>query len=265
MENLVNYAMAYASKGLSVIPCIGKKPLIKFADKPPLTADEIKKIWQKYPYANIALKTDKFLVVDIDRHENGADGFKSIAKYRDLFLPTLAQKTAGGGKQLLYLKREDTKVSQCIGIVPGVDIKAHHNNYVIVAPSSNHGMHYAWINHRPIATAPRELVRWINSNSRSSSVDNPTFHTKPVHTSRTSKLFETIVNGLGDSGSRNNNLTEFIGSLFFRGVGDEEIYNLALIANSNTLDPLSDKEVNKTFISVQKKEYRRRRNMKSYE
>lgn len=48
LVNLVNYAVSYAEKGFSVIP-IGqsKKPLIKFAGKPPLTPDEIREIWKK--------------------------------------------------------------------------------------------------------------------------------------------------------------------------------------------------------------------------
>ena len=76
--NLVNYALSYAEHGFSVIP-IGnnKRPLIKFANKPPLTNTEIREIWQKYPTANIALKTDKFFVIDVDRH-GGEDGMKSI-------------------------------------------------------------------------------------------------------------------------------------------------------------------------------------------
>ena len=79
LVNLVNYAVSYAEKGFSVIP-IGqnKKPLIKFANKPPLTPDEIRKIWQKYPLANIALKTDKFFVIDVDRHSGEVDGIKIL-------------------------------------------------------------------------------------------------------------------------------------------------------------------------------------------
>src|SRR5699024_12524104 len=78
LVNLVNYAVSYAEKGFSVIP-IGqnKKPLIKFANKPPLTQDEIRKIWQKYPLANIALKTDKFFVIDVDRSEERRVGKES--------------------------------------------------------------------------------------------------------------------------------------------------------------------------------------------
>ena len=47
MKNLVNYALAYQAKGLSVLPIAGKRPLIKFADQDSLTANEIKAIWQK--------------------------------------------------------------------------------------------------------------------------------------------------------------------------------------------------------------------------
>ena len=78
MKSLVNYAIQYAKKGFSVIPTVGKKPLVKFADLEPLTSAEIEKFWTSHPYANIALKTDQFFVVDVDRHEDGDDGTLSI-------------------------------------------------------------------------------------------------------------------------------------------------------------------------------------------
>ena len=46
MKNLVNVALAYQAKGMNVLPLLNKKPLIKFADRPALTADEIKKLWR---------------------------------------------------------------------------------------------------------------------------------------------------------------------------------------------------------------------------
>ena len=66
MQNLENYALYYAAKGFSVLPVKGKQPIIKFANKPPLTADDIKKIWNLNPTSDIALKTDKFFVIDVD-------------------------------------------------------------------------------------------------------------------------------------------------------------------------------------------------------
>ncbi|MCT6858281.1 MAG: bifunctional DNA primase/polymerase [Apilactobacillus sp.] len=256
MQNLVNYAIAYAKAGLSVLPMIDKKPLIKFADQPALTIDEIKKIWKKYPYANIALRTDKFFVVDIDRHEGSADGFKSIEQYRDKLPETLAQRTAGGGEQLFYLKRDEKEVRQNIGWLDGVDIKAHHNNYVVVSPSTIGDRKYEWLNKKPMVHLGKDMVKEINKTSNASG-DMDFTDVKPMKT-KTTLLFETIINGLGDNGGRNDNLTHFIGGLLFRSVDPEIAYNLAIMANDNTTDPLPMSELNKTFASVQKKEIRRR-------
>ena len=72
-------ALRYAKLGYSVLPMKGKHPLIKFADRPALTTDQIKKCWSKYPDANIALRTIDFFVVDIDtKQAHEQDGMKSI-------------------------------------------------------------------------------------------------------------------------------------------------------------------------------------------
>ena len=73
MENLVNYAKSYAKHGFSVIPIVNKRPLVKFANRPALTKEEIDAIWTKHPTASIALQTREFLVIDVDRHEGGDD------------------------------------------------------------------------------------------------------------------------------------------------------------------------------------------------
>lgn len=261
MKNLVKYAVAYAKAGFSVLPMMNKQPLIKFADQPPLNTEQIERLWKKYPFASIALRTTNFFVVDIDEHEGGDDGFKSIREFKnkhpDLLKRTLAQKTAGGGQQLFYLKRDDTTIHQNIGWLPGVDIKAHKNNYVVVAPSERNGKSYEWLNHDPIVTSPKSLVQLINQNNNHSD-GNVNFNQFSGLKTKTTLLFETISNGLGDNGGRNDQLTRLVGGLLFRNVEPEDAYNLACIANSNTNDPLPDKELNTTFSSVQKKEIRRR-------
>ena len=255
MQNLVNYALAYQAKGLSVLPIAGKRPLIKFADRKPLTADEIKKIWQEHPYAQIALRTDKFFVVDIDRnHENGIDGMNSIKQLPSEYFPeTLEQLTRHGGRQLFYLKRSDMKVNQLIGYLPGVDVKAHINNYVVVAPSEG----YQWLNKHTIVTAPKSLVVNINqmraSNRRSTPDD---IVLRPRVRNSTTDLLVTIANGLGDKGLRNKTLAGLVGAILFRGVHQKEAYQLALMANENTPDPLPEEEVNRTFRSMVKRDMR---------
>lgn len=256
MKNLINYALAYQAKGLSVLPVgTNKHPLIKFADRKALSADEIKTIWQKHPYAQIALRTDEFFVVDIDRnHEDNVDGFESIKQLPEEYFPeTLTQETKHGGRQLFYLKRKDMKVNQLIGYLPGVDIKAHENNYVVVAPSEG----YSWLNKHAIVTAPKSLVVNINqmrASNRKGSPDDIVL--KPRERNSTTDLLETIANGLGDKGLRNKTLAGMIGALLFRGVNPKAAYQLAMMCNENTPDPLPEEEVNRTFRSMLNRDMR---------
>lgn len=260
MKNLVNYAVAYAHKGLSVLPMLNKKPLIKFADRPALNETEIRSLWKKYPFAQIAIRTTDFFVIDIDTADaHGNDGFKSIDEFehKDLLIPTLEQKTASGGRQMIYFKRKDIDVSQNIGWLPGVDVKAHVNNYIVIAPSEHRGKKYEWLNQNPIVTPSRELIELINQRATGTShyVGKQTYSAEKT---ATSELFEEIVNGLGETGGRNNALASFIGGLLFRNVEVETAYELGKLANNNTPKSLPPKEFERTFKSMVNKELKRR-------
>ncbi|WP_338217913.1 bifunctional DNA primase/polymerase [Lacticaseibacillus salsurivasis] len=268
MQSLVNYALAYAKAGYYVLPIAAgdKTPLVEFADRPPMTAAEIKQAWQRHPNANIALRTVDFFVVDIDEHEDGADGKASFKEYgkdhRDLFPPTLMQKTGHGGIQIFYKKPRGSEMTQVIGWLPGVDVKAHVNNYVLAAPSSG----YKWQNDEEMALAPQELVDAIYSVKKQVSHDEPDFEQMSLtdrerqlgQRSKTAELFEQIVNGLGETGGRNMALAAFVGGLLYRNVNAKAVYELAMLANQNTPKSLDDREFDKTFNSMVKKEMRRR-------
>jgi hypothetical protein len=248
---LIDWAIKYAEHGFSVIPINkDKRPLIKFADKPPLTVEQIKQIWAKYPNTNIALKTDKFFVIDVDRHTVGVDGLNSIKG-------TLTEKTANNGYHFFFLKPNNITLSQNIGFLPSVDLKEHPNNYVVVSPSVLNGNPYRWLNHFPIKAAPKGLIQLILSKQQAKGTFYTTDHTNSSNKTKTAQLFEMIANGLGDVGNRNDTLTSFIGSLLFRGVNPYSVAELAHIANEHTPDPLPEKEVIKTVNSVAKKENRR--------
>lgn len=261
LVNLVNYAVSYAEKGFSVIP-IGqnKKPLIKFANKPPLTPDEIRKVWQMHPLANIALKTEKFFVIDVDRHGE-VDGMESIRKldHSEWFKGTLTEMTAHNGYHFYFQKPVDETISQDIGFLPGVDLKAHVNNYVVVAPSSLNGKKYQWLNHEPIKPAPQGLLELIKEKSAQMPKNRVAQLYQSINKrSKTTDLFETIINGFGDQGGRNDRLTEFMGGLLIRNVDPEIATKLALLANQATADPLPLNEVQRTITSMIEKEGRRR-------
>lgn len=145
------------------------------------------------------------------------------------------------------------KVNQLIGYLPGVDVKAHINNYVVVAPSEG----YRWLNHHPIVTAPKALVVNINrmrASNRHSTPDDLVL--KPRQRNSTTDLLETIADGLGDQGVRNKTLAGLVGAILFRGVHTKEAYQLALMANEKTPDPLPEEEVNRTFRSILQRDMR---------
>ena len=91
------------------------------------------------------------------------------------------------------------------------------------------------------------------SNRRSSPSD---LVLKPRQRNSTTDLLETIANGLGDKGLRNKTLACLVGAILFRGVHQKEAYQLALMANENTPDPLPEEEVNRTFRSMVKRDIR---------
>lgn len=273
MPSMKGYALKYQKLGFSVIPINpkNKMPLIEFADKPPLTPEEIERVWTQYPNANIALRTIKFFVIDIDKHGK-QNGFQSLAKWEHLNLiePTLQAKTASGGKHLFYFKRDDTPISQMIGFLPGVDIKAHPNNYVLVAPSATDKGQYEWDlekskDNGTIVTASKELIKAIKAEyakthgrkfDNSDGLRGLKARSQTRDKTVTTELFETIALGFGDEGGRNDKLASFVGSLLYRAVDDEVVLMLAQIANNNSPDPLPDRELKRTVESMIKRDRR---------
>lgn len=260
MENLVNFAVSYAERGFYVIPTIGKKPLKKFAGLPAMAPDEIRAFWNKHPYANIALKTDKFFVVDIDRHADGDDGVEEIKKigHPEWFKGTLAQRTAHNGFQYFFKKPAGMKIAQNIAFLPGVDIKAHVNNYVVVAPSQIDGKPYQWISKTGAMREPDQGLLDLIKEKSKPAAPQANFTGSFGGKTQTTQLFEQIITGLGETGGRNNALTVFVGGLLRRNVDPQIAYNLALLANENTEHSLSEAEVERTVQSIITAELRRR-------
>ena len=76
----------------------------------------------------------------------------------------------------------------------------------------------------------------------------------------TMKVINTLFNGYGTEGGRNVAMTKFIGLLLNKYVNCdiEMAYNLALIANENTEQPLTIDELDTTFKSILQAEMRKR-------
>ena len=78
--------------------------------------------------------------------------------------------------------------------------------------------------------------------------------------SPTVKIIETLFNGFGEEGGRNVACASFVGMLFNRYVNFdiETAYELTIMANNNTPEPLPEEELDKTFRSIAKKELTKR-------
>ena len=74
--------------------------------------------------------------------------------------------------------------------------------------------------------------------------------------SPTVRIIETLFNGFGEEGGRNNACASFVGLLFNRYVNFDIAtgYQLTVMANNNTPEPLPEEELDRTFESIAKKE-----------
>lgn len=262
--NKVDYAIKYAKQGFYVLPMHNKQPLIKFANHPPLTTKEIDGYWSKYPEANIALRTVDFFVVDIDtkngHHSDGMQNAKKLVE-QGVLLPTLEQTTASGGRQLFYKKPSHTEIKQVIGLKPGIDIKAHINNYVVVPPSTTPKGVYSWVDKNKRMQEPSEqLIDLIQASKPKSakSFSLPFYHIEQsLNKKWTGIVLDNLVNET-QVGQRNDHLTRLCGQMFYAGADPSTIHELLMVANDHCEPPLSMNEVNSIFNSILEREVNQR-------
>lgn len=251
-------ALEYARRGFSVLPVHGKRPLIKFADQPPLTEEQINYYWSAWPDANVALRTIDFFVVDIDtKTAHGQDGLSSAKELRKngLLIPTLEQCTASGGRQLFYRQVKPGTDRQIIALKPGIDIKGKPNNYVVVPPSTTDKGQYHWIdNKRKLHQPPNGLVELIK-NYRPPTRSQHTYGNTTTSKKWTGIVLDTITSG-APQGQRNDHLTRLCGQMLHAGAESETVWELLNFANGFNEPPLPSNEVSHIMESILKRELR---------
>ena len=130
----------------------------------------------------------------------------------------------------------------------------------MVAPSNNAKGSYKWDKStEQMAEAPAEIISILQTSKQPKEpMSFTTDYSRGEFSSKTAKLFEQVVFGLGDKGGRNNALASFVGGLLMRGVNVDATYLLAKIANHYTPDSLPADELDRTFESMVRKEMDRR-------
>ena len=265
MENMLRFALGYARRGFDVVPLIPntKRPMQKFADRPPMTEEEIIEVWAKTPNANIALKTIDFWVLDIDTHGE-TNGYQSLKNWKHVKkIPHTSQViSASGGKHLYFKKPVGFELPQKIAFLDGVDIKAHVNNYVVAPPSVIGDSFYKWdmkksLNNLEFAMATEEFVKAIKETAGIEEKPQDQykgalskFKGDGPKVSKVTQAVNECLKGLGGEGARNNTVASYVGKLISMGIEKEIVVVLTNIMNDKSPKPLGIKELHNTIESM---------------
>ena len=173
--DMLKAALAYAEKGLSVIPCHhilgdgscscgnkdcsskGKHPRStwKGKQKERLTEAGLRSRWKEHPDSNIGIVTGEIsqvIVIDIDG-KKGLESLEAIGLTLETMPMTPTAHTGGGGYHLYYRYSEGAARTK-VGVLDKVDIRA--DGGIVIAPPSLHqsGKRYAWLEDRNLDDVP---------------------------------------------------------------------------------------------------------------
>jgi hypothetical protein len=234
-------ALRLAGMGFAIFPCRPgeKRPATKHglheASRDP---DQIRSWWQRWPNANIGLRCDGLLVVDID--PQGLE-WPGEARAREIKArkPPL-QRTPRNGCHLFFRLPVGAPWRCSTGrLAPGVDTRGP-GGYVLVSPSVVGGRHYQWL--RPLRPVdelplpPEWLCRELDRISRPA----------PARLADPADNLDVL-----RQGERNTGLTKLAGKLRRLGASTSEI-EAALIAfnESRCCPPLPEAEVRRVAKSI---------------
>ncbi len=262
-ENLTDAALAYARRGLAVLPlhtieqgvctcsrgddCTspGKHPILE-GGVHGATCDPaaVARLWRDHPAANVGIATgavSNLIAIDIDPRNGGSNTARTL-KAELGPPPRSALSLAGGGGQHYMFSYPDgglpTRHDQAR--LPGVDVQS--DRAFIVAPPSRHvsGRPYRWKNGRDVRTirpAPLPEV-WLER------LRAPPEALKPQTTPSSSP-------GSVVEGSRNSFLATFAGTLHRAGSSPEALSAALKAENAaRCFPPLDEAEVERIAASI---------------
>jgi len=162
---MIDAALSLSSSGIPIFPVKpDKKPYIKsWQDKATTDPLMVKKWWQQWPEANVAMPTgDKsgFVAVDVDV-KNGVDGYESLSSIEAMFggQSTRRIETPSGGVHLIYSCKQMVKTRT--GILGGIDIRGD-GGYIVAQGSVINGSEYKVIHDVPPEEMTKDMISWIN-------------------------------------------------------------------------------------------------------
>ncbi len=153
-------ALAYAEQGWPVFPLYeiteaqrcacgqtscakpGKHPRTLHGFKDATTAaEEICRWWQRWPCANLGIRTGResgVVALDIDPQHDGDESLAILEVHHQLLPETVRTQTGGGGQHFLFAHPGDREI-RCttkLGGYSGLDVRGD-GGYIVVPPSNH--------------------------------------------------------------------------------------------------------------------------------
>ncbi|MDD9139158.1 bifunctional DNA primase/polymerase [Fructobacillus sp. CRL 2054] len=206
-------AINVLNKGYRITPVVDKKPILPFAT---VECDKkwVLRNWKPNYDIAIVCGGDDWFAVDFDNK----DVYEKLAP---LVVGGHIEQSKRGYHA--YFKQPDEPLTQKIGLVHDVDIKASKNNYVVI--------HSELPELDDLPDAGDELLAFIEN-------------TEPEHKQTMSSdgeinflhqpLFDVIKNGWGEVGTHDDTIKDYIWLLLMTGVSPETVLHMVLLADAMT-------------------------------
>jgi hypothetical protein len=251
-------ALQYYRNGFPVIPvhrldatgaCTCGKPeeCIKPGKHPRIgkwstvTCDEaaIEQWWAEDPEANIGLRLDTLIVVDVDTHDPEKNGFVSLeALQREagaILESPCKQHSGGGGEHVLFAEVRGT--AKHPGFRAGLDLLTGPGSFILVEPSMHpDGGNYHWIDEANPMTTHRDALAlavppdWLlyeaskPTPKAASKAAKPAANTKPTDRVSVERLMTMAVDRIKGGTGRNDTGLWFFNQLRDNGYAKDEAF-----------------------------------------
>lgn len=234
--SMLEIALDYARSHVPVVPTIHKATVVAGGlHAATIDEEQIRQWWTKFPTAEIAAPTGEktgWIVVDVDAEDGG---LQTLAQWEARHGPILTRTalTAHGGKHLYFTRPCFAVRNSAKSLGTGVDVRGDGGYTVLPGSMLPDGGRYVW---QDPDAGIADIPEWLA--------------TKLQNISRPKSPRSGAARGPITQGSRNPDLTSYLGRYVRLGIDRDALLIQALKRNAEYVPPLETSEVEKTVESV---------------